>query len=94
MAWSVWRTTQINTGLSFNTRLGALLVHVVRVCSTLPGLGEGLAARATSPPLLVVELFALVGRAALARVELELAVACAEIKRSTTDGAPHAISAT
>ena len=41
MAWSVWRTTQINTGLSFNTRLGALLVHVVRVCSTLPGLGEG-----------------------------------------------------
>ena len=67
---------------------------VVRICSTLPGLGEGLAARAAAAPLLVVELFALVGRAALALVELELAVACAEIKRSTTDGAPYAISAT
>ena len=70
MAWSVWRTTQINTGLSFNTRLGALLVHVVRVRPALARLGEALAARAAAAPLLVVELLALVGRAALALVQL------------------------
>ena len=73
---------------------GARNLISTQVGTTLPRLGEALAARSTSTPLLVVELFALVGRAALALVELELAVACAEIKRSTTDGAPHAISAT
>ena len=49
---------------------------MIRVRPALARLGEGLAARAAAAPLLVVELFTFVGRAALALVELELAVAC------------------
>ena len=43
---------QVHAGLPLHARLGALLVHVVAVASTLPGLGEGLAARAAAAPLL------------------------------------------
>ena len=53
-----------------DARLGALLVHMIRIGPALARLGEALAARAAAAPLLVVELLALVGRAALALVQL------------------------